>query len=209
MAGHFSEMEPKTLFVSNINYNTTIDGLRDAFSRFGAIAQCRILTDRFRGQIRSRGIGFVEFNEENECTACVESKNPITIDGREVRVQKARVRIPRKRDTAFVGGIPEGTTPDDLKAAFTGYNPIDARIAHVNNASRQGFGFVKFATSDDQERAVKDRRTLPLKGAESIVRFARRDFDAPATKRFSRRPGAPRRAPRPGAGGAPPGATGA
>jgi RNA recognition motif-containing protein len=202
MAGHFYRMEPKTLFVSNINYETTPQGLRDGFVRFGNVTGSRILTDRFRGKALSRGIGFVEFEKEEECTAALEHKGVISIDRREVRVQKARVRAERKRDTAFVGGVPEGATPDDLKAAFKDYNPVDARIARRSGAPT-GFGFVKFATSADQERAVRENRTLTLKGSELIVRFARRDFDAPPPRRqryANNRP--PRRAPR-GTGTAP------
>jgi RNA recognition motif-containing protein len=99
----------------------------------------------------------------------------VTVDGRHIVIFPARPPRQRKRDTAFILGIPKGTTPNDLKAAFAAYNPTVARIIHEKDSERRGFAFVTFATEEDQAKAVSDHRDsgIRLKGEISTVRFAR------------------------------------
>ena len=48
----------KKLFVGGLSWDTTDDGLREAFSPFGTVIEAKVVTDRETG--RSRGFGFVE-----------------------------------------------------------------------------------------------------------------------------------------------------
>ncbi|OHT04585.1 RNA-binding protein [Tritrichomonas foetus] len=187
-------MSNKTIFVSNISYSHTAKELGDYFTKFGAISDARILSERFRGKLLSRGIGFVEFKDDAGFTAAVNEKNH-QLGTRNLRVSPARPKVERKRDAAFLAGIPAGTTVDDIKEAFKEYHACDARIVRENSPNRRGFAFVQFPTSEDQSNAVKNNRTIKLKGEESHVRFAHGDFGAkPLRRRFRRR--SVRRAPR-------------
>lgn len=186
-------MEPKKIFVSNISYKSTQKELREFFTKFGSVKAARILTERFRGRFVSRGIGFVEFREvagfESAMKAYADAKGEgFEFAGRMLRVSQARVPRERKRDAAFIGGVPEGTTIDDIKAAFKDYNPVDAKIIRFNSEKLSGFAFVKFATPEEQEKAVKGTGKIQLKGAESIVRFSRQQYDFKRrVRRFHRR----------------------
>jgi RNA recognition motif-containing protein len=185
----------RTIFIRNINYRTTDDSLSKALSQFGELASCRIITS-FNGRERvSRGFGFAEFKTAEGFNASLNNKKDVNVDDRVLVIRASEARERRKRDTAFVRGIPEKTTEDQLKAAFAKYHPIEVRIVYFDNAERgKGFAFVKFASEDDQTNAVTENKTIQLNGQESVVRFAR----PPNTRRtgFRGRPRPQGRAPR-------------
>lgn len=57
----------KKLFVGGLAWATTDDGLRQAFERFGQVAEAKVIMDRETG--RSRGFGFVSFNDDGQGSA--------------------------------------------------------------------------------------------------------------------------------------------
>lgn len=182
MAANTDNLDPNTVFVSNINYRTNDEALRTAFAKYGEITSARILQAMYRRQRVSRGIGFVQFADPSSVTSALADTN-ISLDNRQLRVRQAHKKAERKRDTAFVSGIPVGSTVEQLKAAFNGYNPVDAKIVKENNGTLRGFAFVKFASTEDQTRAVNEHRQLEFNGETSRVLFARQDFDAPPRRR--------------------------
>ncbi len=58
----------KKLFVGGLSWGTTDEGLHGAFSRFGEIAEAKVITDRETG--RSRGFGFVTFANDENAASC-------------------------------------------------------------------------------------------------------------------------------------------
>ena len=82
------------LFVGNLSWNTAEEDLRDAFSRFGQIDECRIITDRDTG--RSRGFGFLTFADPDSAQAAMNEMNGTELDGRSLNVNEAKERAPRR-----------------------------------------------------------------------------------------------------------------
>jgi RNA recognition motif-containing protein len=83
----------KKLFVGNLPYSTNDQSLGDLFSPFGSVASAQIITDKFSG--RSRGFGFVEFDNDDEAQKAVDEMNGKDIDGRQIVVNEARPREER------------------------------------------------------------------------------------------------------------------
>jgi len=83
----------KKLFIGNLNYDTTSDGLRDAFAQFGNITDATVIIDRMSG--RSKGFGFVEFEDDSAADAAISSMNGSELEGRELIVNEARPMEPR------------------------------------------------------------------------------------------------------------------
>lgn len=79
----------KTLYVGNLSYRMTEDGLKDIFAQYGDVTSAKIITDRETG--RSRGFGFVEIDAENAQNA-VEALDGKEIEGRSLKVNEARER---------------------------------------------------------------------------------------------------------------------
>jgi RNA recognition motif-containing protein len=84
----------KTLYVGNLNFRTEEEGLRAAFSEFGAVTDARIVIDRDTG--RSRGFGFVEMEDDAAAESAIESMNGTELDGRPLRVNEAQPRGDRR-----------------------------------------------------------------------------------------------------------------
>jgi RNA recognition motif-containing protein len=78
----------KKLYVGNLSWNTTNEGLRQAFERFGAITDATVITDRETG--RSRGFGFVTFEQDAAASEAMNKMNGVALDGRNIRVNEAQ-----------------------------------------------------------------------------------------------------------------------
>ena len=86
------EIEPNTVFVSNLNYQTETEAFKNAFTQFGEVKTARIITETFRGQTRSRGIGFIEFASEAQANQAISAKT-VSLDGRKVFIRQARKKM--------------------------------------------------------------------------------------------------------------------
>lgn len=182
-------MSPNTVFVKNIDYNASSADLGHAFEQCGTVTKAIVLTERFRGVRRSRGIGFVTFENEAQMNAALGATKKININNRSLIVTKAREQRPK--DTAFIANIAQGTTKENVLEAFKQYNAVDARIVRTiteGERPQKGFGFVKFATPADLENCVKANQTMKVNGVDAFVRTARRPFEYQPRRRFARRP---------------------
>ncbi len=83
----------KKLFVGSLAWGTTDDTLAAHFATCGTVASAKVITDRESG--RSRGFGFVEFDNDAEADAAVEKLNNSELDGRTITVNEARPREDR------------------------------------------------------------------------------------------------------------------
>ena len=81
------------IYVGNISFNTTEEGLRELFSQHGEVGSVAIITDRETG--RSRGFGFVEMSEESAGRAAIAALDGQDFDDRKLTVNEARPRAPR------------------------------------------------------------------------------------------------------------------
>ena len=88
----------KNIFVGNLDFNASEEGVRSLFERYGQVNSARIMTDRETG--RSRGFAFVEMENEGEADQALTALNGYTLDGRALNVNEARP----KPDRASGGG---------------------------------------------------------------------------------------------------------
>ncbi len=81
------------LFVGGLSWDTTDEGLRQAFAQFGEITEAKVITDRDTG--RSRGFGFVTFVESEGAKAAIAKMDGTTLDGKTIKVNEAQEKSPR------------------------------------------------------------------------------------------------------------------
>ncbi|MCD6115074.1 RNA-binding protein [bacterium] len=84
----------KKLYVGNLSYDTTEDGLKEFFSQVGTVEETTIIVNRATG--RSKGFGFVEMSTEEEAQNAMASLNGQELDGRNIVVEEARPIKPRR-----------------------------------------------------------------------------------------------------------------
>ena len=81
------------LYVGNLNYTTTEDGLRTAFAADGrTVKEVAIPSDRESG--RPRGFAFVEMGSEGDAKAAIAALDGKDLDGRSLKVNEAKERVP-------------------------------------------------------------------------------------------------------------------
>ena len=78
----------KNVFVGNMSFESTEDGLRSIFAPFGEITRVNLITDRDTG--RARGFGFVEMPNDEEAAKAISALNGTQMDGRALNVNEAK-----------------------------------------------------------------------------------------------------------------------
>ncbi|XP_064992789.1 glycine-rich RNA-binding protein RZ1A-like [Musa acuminata AAA Group] len=91
-----SEPEEYCCFIGSLSWSTTDGGLKDAFHKFGHLVEAKVVVDKFSG--RSRGFGFVTFDDKNAMEDAIEAMNGMDLDGRSITVERAQPQGPGSRD---------------------------------------------------------------------------------------------------------------
>jgi RNA recognition motif-containing protein len=82
-------MQGNRLYVGNLPYSATSQGLQDLFSEHGTVKQVNV--------IEGKGFGFVEMSSAKEAEAAKAALDGTEYEGRTIRVDEARP--PKERPT--------------------------------------------------------------------------------------------------------------
>jgi RNA recognition motif-containing protein len=91
----------KSLFVGNMNFQTTESDLRTLFEPFGQVSRVHMAMDRETG--RARGFAFVEMPNDAEAAQAIAGLDGKEAGGRNLKVNEARPK--------GEGGPPRGARP--------------------------------------------------------------------------------------------------
>src|SRR5512146_64148 len=83
------------LYVGNLSFDTTEDGLRSKFAEAGTVVSVDMIKDRDSG--RMKGFAFVTMNNQEEAENAIRMFNGKMLDNRELKVNIARPREERPR----------------------------------------------------------------------------------------------------------------
>lgn len=90
------------LYVGNLPFETTGEGLKETFSVHGEVVETRVITDKFSG--RSRGFGFVEMTSAEDAKKAIEALNGTEQGGRKLVVNEARPQEDKRGGGGGGGG---------------------------------------------------------------------------------------------------------
>ncbi|GBG85615.1 hypothetical protein CBR_g40343 [Chara braunii] len=93
---------PNKLYVGNLAWGVDDVGLHDLFSTFGNVVEAKVVMDRESG--RSRGFGFVTFEQDGEVNDAIQGLNGVDVDGRTLRVNLASSKPARSGGYGGRGG---------------------------------------------------------------------------------------------------------
>jgi len=85
-------MEAK-LYVGNLSYETTEDGIRELFMQAGGVVSVALIKEP--GTNRSKGFAFVEMNSQAEAQKAISMFNGYSLNDRQLNVNIARPREER------------------------------------------------------------------------------------------------------------------
>jgi len=90
------------IYVSNLNFNTSVENLQELFAGYGEVTSANIITDRETG--RSRGFGFVEMPNDAEAQKAIDELNETDFEGKTIAVNVARPKTERSDRGGFNRG---------------------------------------------------------------------------------------------------------
>lgn len=180
--GDAQTAETFSLFVGNLSFSTTEEGLRKRLEECGPIAEVRIVTDRLSG--RSKGYGYVEF--ENKDSLENAAKLQIELDGRQLRLDFANSR-PRTRgdnnnrsrqqpsspsrdpsNTLFLRNLSYSATEEGVKSVMCSAGAIK----NVRIISHKGCGFVEYEELESAQKAVTELNGTSIDGRRVYLDYA-------------------------------------
>ncbi|KAJ3102243.1 hypothetical protein HDU97_000679 [Phlyctochytrium planicorne] len=198
-----------TLFVKNLNFDTTDEGLKEAFSDVKGLRACKVSTkvDK-KGKKLSMGFGFVEFDTKENAKTAMKVKQGFKIDGHEVQLKfsNAHLRMPtsaqnKKREASgkanskgdmdeakstklIVRNIPFEATKKDIKELFSTFGQVKSvRIPKKFDGSHRGFCFVDFLTKQEALAAFRSLASTHLYGRHLVMEWAEEESSVEAVRK--------------------------
>ncbi|KAI8333069.1 hypothetical protein BC941DRAFT_435009 [Chlamydoabsidia padenii] len=178
------------MFIGGLNWDTTDDGLKDYFSKFGEVASCTVMRDPTTGQ--SRGFGFLTMVNPDDVEQVLK-ENEHHLDGKKIDPKRAVSRSeqaqqqqspnnqsqPERSEKIFVGGISSEVDQDEFRAFFERFGTVaEATLMMDRETGRpRGFGFITFDEAASVERAL-EATDLVIKDRQVEIKRA-----MPKTKR--------------------------
>jgi len=144
--------DPGKMFIGGLSWQTTPEGLKEYFAKFGDIAEVMVMKDPTTR--RSRGFGFVTFSDpksvDNVLAAGSHELDGKKIDPKVAFPRRAHPKMVTRTKKIFVGGLSAPSTLEDVKNYFEQFGRIeDAMLMFDKQTNRhRGFGFVTFEQED-------------------------------------------------------------
>lgn len=189
----FEEMKANytNVFVKNLPLDYTEDQLKELFSSYGAITSLYLEKDQ---DGKSKGFGFVNFENHQDAAKAVEELNNKVINDQPIyvgRAQKKRERLEELKKqyettrlerlskyqgvNLFVKNLDDSIDNDKLEQEFKPYGTItSARVMMDETGKSKGFGFVCFSSPEEATKAITEMNQKMLEGKPLYVALAQR-----------------------------------
>lgn len=194
-----SSKEFTNLFVKNFGPDVTEEKVEEVFSKFGKISSRKVMMGGGEDGSKSKGFGFVAFEDAAAARAAVEALNENEVEGltepekklfvgraqkKAERLQSLRQSYEKRRTenqnrykgvNLYVKNLDDTITDDQLREAFAEFGTItSAKIMKDDKSGAKGFGFVCFTSQDEATKAVTEMNGKILVSKPLYVALAQR-----------------------------------
>ncbi|KAL5753015.1 hypothetical protein ACOSP7_023190 [Xanthoceras sorbifolium] len=179
------------VYIKNLSESTTEDDLRKCFGEYGTITSSVVMRD---ADGKSKGFGFVNFDDPNDAARAVDALNGKKFDDKEWYVGKAQKKYEREmelkgrfeqnlKETAdkfeglnlYVKNLDDSFTDDKLKELFSEFGTITScKVMRDPNGISRGSGFVAFSTAEEASRALSEMNGKMVVSKPLYVALAQR-----------------------------------
>ncbi|XP_076364551.1 nucleolysin TIAR-like isoform X4 [Tachypleus tridentatus] len=159
------------IFVGDLSPEIETIQLREAFTPFGEISDCRVVRDP--QTLKSKGYGFVSFVKKTDAETAITQMNGQWLGTRAIRTNWATRKPANNRPneaanskpltfdevynqsspnncTVYCGGINQGLTDELMHKTFITYGPIQ----EIRVFKDKGYAFIRFATKEAATHAI-------------------------------------------------------
>ena len=182
------------VYVKNLAESTTDDDLKKAFGEFGEITSAVVMRD---GDGKSKGFGFVNFDDADAAAKAVEGLNGKTFGDKEWYVGRAQKKSERENElkvryeqslreaadkfqssNLYVKNLDDGISDEKLKEMFTPYGTVTScKVMRDPNGISRGSGFVAFSTPEEATKAMSEMSGKMIENKPLYVAVAQRKED--------------------------------
>ncbi|XP_038059469.1 probable RNA-binding protein 19 [Patiria miniata] len=171
------ETEPETtIFVKNLNFETTEESIRKLFSQCGhlkSVTISRKKDPKHPGTMLSMGYGFVEYKKRKSAQKALKELQHSTLDDHSLKLKlshratsqatpassrKGAGNIKQKSSKILIRNIPFEAKKQEIQELFGTFGEIKSvRLPKKmsGTGSHRGFGFVDFLSKQDAKRAFE------------------------------------------------------
>ncbi|KAG7480611.1 hypothetical protein MATL_G00057970 [Megalops atlanticus] len=154
-----SPHDPCKMFIGGLSWQTTQEGLKEYFGKFGEVKECMVMRDPVTK--RSRGFGFVTYvDQAGVDKVLAQPRHELdskTIDPKVAFPRRAQPKLVTRTKKIFVGGLSVNTTIEDVKQYFDQFGKVDDAMLMFDKTTNRhrGFGFVTFENEDVVEKVCE------------------------------------------------------
>uniref|UniRef100_A0A669BR49 Musashi RNA binding protein 1 n=1 Tax=Oreochromis niloticus TaxID=8128 RepID=A0A669BR49_ORENI len=147
------------MFIGGLSWQTTQEGLKEYFCKYGEVKECMVMRDPVTK--RSRGFGFVTFvDQAGVDKVLAQTRHELdskTIDPKVAFPRRAQPKLVTRTKKIFVGGLSVNTTIEDVKQYFDQFGKVDDAMLMFDKTTNRhrGFGFVTFENEDVVEKVCE------------------------------------------------------
>ncbi|CAI4211556.1 unnamed protein product [Parascedosporium putredinis] len=194
------ERDRRTVFVQQLAARLRTRELKEFFEKIGAVNEAQIVKDRISQ--RSKGVGYVEFKEEESVALALQLTGqkllgiPIIVQLTEAEKNR-QVRntdgsngqpnsIPFHR--LYVGNIHFNVTEQDLQAVFEPFGHLEfVQLQKDEHGRSRGYGFVQFRDATQAREALEKMNGFDLAGRAIRVGLGNDKFTPESTANLLQR----------------------
>jgi len=171
--GSDGETKFTNVYVKNLDEGVSLEQFKQMFGEHGSITNAAIMTDENQ---RSKGFGFVNFENPESAKSAVDALNGKDINGKALYVGRAQKKSEREAElknkfeamkterlnkyqgvNLYVKNLEDNVDDEKLRAEFAPFGTITScRIMKDDKINSKGFGFVCFGTPEEATRAVTE-----------------------------------------------------
>lgn len=170
--------------------------LREMFEHYGKIISAKVMTDETG---RSKGFGFVSFDDHECAQRACEALNNKDLNGRQIYVGRAQKKAERQAElkekferlklermnryqgvNLYVKNLDDNIDDERLRKEFSQFGTITSARVMTENGRSKGFGFVCFSSPEEATKAVTEMNGRILVSKPLYVALAQRREDRKA-----------------------------
>lgn len=179
------------IYVKNIDPEITDTEFKNIFQVYGNITSFTLSKDV---EGRSRGFGFVNYNDHYSAVKAVEELNDSEIKGKRLYVGRAQKKDEREEElkkqheaarleksrkysgvNLYIKNLDESVDDEKLREIFSEHGSIaSAKVMTDDEGRSKGFGFVCLSSPEDATRAVTEMSQFMVAGKPLYVALAQR-----------------------------------
>ncbi|KAL1215795.1 Polyadenylate-binding protein 2 [Cardamine amara subsp. amara] len=182
------------VYVKNLAESTSDDDLKTTFGEYGKITSAVVMKD---GDGKSKGFGFVNFENADDAARAVESLNGHKFDDKEWYVGRAQKKSERETElrvryeqnlkeaadkfqssNLYVKNLDPSISDEKLKEIFSPFGTVtSSKVMRDPNGTSKGSGFVAFSTPEEATEAMSQMSGKMIESKPLYVAAAQRKED--------------------------------